>query len=123
MFRKLNTIIACLNTEHSNYILELNEYLKKYDRNITTLATENKRIYVNNKWTGLYRPMICFDFNKKKDMHLCFFMTGNKDYHRYGDPRFYFFNSNDKLRIDNPIWVPTKYLVEIEFDKQIQKFV
>jgi hypothetical protein len=43
-------------------------------------------------------------------------MTGDKDYHKRDDPRFYFFDSNDKLRIDNPIWIPTKYLNQINFN-------
>jgi hypothetical protein len=81
----------------------LNKFIRKNNSNITTLATENKKIYAKGKWTGLYRPMICFDYSEKEDKQLCFFMTGDKDYHKHDDPRFYFFNSNDKLRIDNPI--------------------
>jgi hypothetical protein len=103
MFQKPNTVIACLHSEFFSYILRLNKYICEHTTNLSILATENKKIYVKNKWTGLYRPLICFDYDENKSKQFCFFMTGDKDYHKFGDVRFYFFNSNDKLRLDNPV--------------------
>jgi hypothetical protein len=103
MFQKPNTIIACLHSDNFDYILRLNKFLQSSSRNLTTLATENKKIFAKSKPTSIYRPLICFDYNPNKQKQLCFSMTGDKDYHKRGDPRFYFFNSNDKLRVDNPI--------------------
>jgi hypothetical protein len=49
MFQKPNTIIACLHSERSDYILELNKFIRKNDPNITILATENKKIYAKGQ--------------------------------------------------------------------------
>jgi hypothetical protein len=70
----------------------------------------------------LYRPLICFHFDSKTDMQQCFSMTTGKSA-KVNDPRFYTYFNGKKLRIDDPIWIPTRYLAEIEFEKQIQKSV
>jgi hypothetical protein len=45
MLQKPGTIIACLHTSHSEYISNLNKFIRENNKNIKTLTTENDKLY------------------------------------------------------------------------------
>jgi hypothetical protein len=104
------------------FIFRLNNHLNpKKQPNITT-AMQNKQMKPLGLFTKFYRPMIIFDYDENKSFQKCFAYSSLKSSEKeerdglisFKIPRY------EKLFINCPILVPTKYLKQFEFKHEIE---
>lgn len=98
----------------------MSDYLKS-DNFSATVPMDNKRMKPLGMSTKFYRPMVVFDFDSSKKYQKCFSYSTIKDEEKekrdglinFKIPKF------EKIMINCPILVPTKYLKIFDFKYEI----
>ncbi|MDR3257357.1 MAG: hypothetical protein LBT17_01015 [Mycoplasmataceae bacterium] len=106
----------------NDYLERLNEYLIK--NNNTTTAHWNKKVFIRNRMTKFFRPMVCLNFDQSKKYCQCFSLSSfkvKKD--NINDSRYEYFidgtSIKGKIVLTKPVLVPSEYLNIIDIRKEI----
>jgi radical SAM superfamily enzyme with C-terminal helix-hairpin-helix motif len=83
---------------------------------------QNKQMKPLGLSTKFYRPMIIFDYDESKTFQKCFAYSSLKSFGKEGRDGLISFKipKYEKLFINCPILVPTKYLKQFEFKNEIE---